>query len=42
VDFLVRALTLYAWYVAVVALGVGVLVGVLCLAPHVRKWRKRR
>jgi hypothetical protein len=41
VEFLVRAVTIYAWYVAVVALGVAVIIGVLCLAPYVRKWRKR-
>ena len=41
-EFLIRVLTLYAWYVAVVALGVAAIIGVLCLAPYVRKWRKRQ
>lgn len=41
-ELLVRALTVYAWYVAVVGLGLGVLLlGALWLAPYVRKWRKR-
>jgi hypothetical protein len=42
VEFLVRVLTLYAWYVAVVAVGLAALIGAFCLAPYVRKWRKRQ
>lgn len=42
-EFLVRALTLYGWYVAVVGIGLGVLlIGVLWIAPYVQKWRKRQ
>jgi hypothetical protein len=42
VEFLARALTIYAWYVTVVGLGLGVLLlGVLWIAPRVQKWRKQ-
>jgi hypothetical protein len=43
VEFLIRAFTLYGWYVTVVGLGLGVLLlGVLWIAPRVQKWRKRQ
>jgi hypothetical protein len=41
VEFLARALTIYAWYVATVSVILGVLLTVLYVAHHVRKWRKR-
>jgi hypothetical protein len=40
VEFLARALTIYAWYVATVSVILGVLLTVLYVAHHVRKWRK--
>lgn len=40
-EFLVRALTAYAWYVATGLVSLGVLLAVLSVVHYVRKWRKR-
>ena len=40
VEFLARVLTIYAWYVATVSVILGVLLTVLYVAHHVRKWRQ--
>jgi hypothetical protein len=42
VEFLVRAVTLYAWYVATVLVSLGVFLTVLYVVHHVRKWRQGR
>jgi hypothetical protein len=42
VEFLARALTIYAWYVAIVSVVLGVLLSVLYVAHRVRKSRQRQ